>query len=202
MNTMIEKNKIKVLLMDIGGVFLTNGWPKESREAAARKFGFDFSEMDRRHDLAFDVYEEGGMALDDYLDIILFYQERPFTKEAFREFIFQQSQPLTEMLEGMIAWKESHPHLRFFSLNNEPKELHDYRVQQFNLRRVYDGFIASGDVGLRKPNPAIYKLAVAVAGVQPNECLYIDDREVLVAAGQKTGLHAWTHRSAAETFRF
>lgn len=193
---------IKALLIDIGGVLLTNGWPRESREAAAKKFDFDFAEMEHRHELAFDVYEEGGLTLDDYLDAILFYRERSFSKQDFTTFMFQQTAPLTEMLEGMIAWKARHPELRFFSLNNEPKELQVYRVEQFGLRRLYDGFVASCDVGFRKPDPRIYKLAAAVAGRKPEECLYIDDREILVSAGKKAGLQVWRHQNAEETIRY
>jgi putative hydrolase of the HAD superfamily len=150
----------------------------------------------------FNMYEGGRVSMDVYLDTILFYQDRPFSKEAFRAYMFEQSKPLEEMLEGMLAWKESYPHLRIFSLNNEPKELHAYRVNHFQLRRLYDGFVASCDVGLRKPDPAIYALAAGIAGVQPSECLYIDDRDVLAAAGRKAGLQARTHHTATETLQF
>jgi putative hydrolase of the HAD superfamily len=202
MENSFDLSAIKVLFLDIGGVLLTNGWSRESRQAAAREFGFDFSEMEKRHDLMFDIYELGRVTLDDYLDAILFYQERPFSKEDFRQFIFHQSKPLPQMLEWMIGFRAQHPHLRIFSLNNEPKELHLYRVQHFNLRQLYDGFVSSCDVGVRKPDPKIYELAVGVAGVLPAECLYIDDREPLVAAGEKAGLRGWTHQSAEQTIAF
>lgn len=198
----LDKAGIQVLFIDIGGVLLTNGWSRESRQAAASQFAFDFSEMDRRHELVFAVYEQGGLTLDAYLDTIVFYKDRPFTRQAFRAFMFQQSQALGNLLAWFVRWKESHPHLRFFSLNNEPKELHAYRVEEFNLRRLYDGFIASCDVGLRKPDPAIYALAAGIAGVQPSQCLYIDDRETLVEAGRKAGLNGWTHQNEERTIKF
>jgi putative hydrolase of the HAD superfamily len=202
MENSIDFSAIKVLFLDIGGVLLTNGWSRESRQAAAREFGFDFTEMEKRHDLIFDIYELGRVTLDDYLDSILFYQERPFSKEVFRQFMFQQSKLLPEMLEWMIGFRARSPHLRIFSLNNEPKELHRYRVRHFNLRRLYDGFVSSCDVGVRKPDPKIYELAAGVAGVSPAECLYIDDREPLVAAGEKAGLRGWPHQSVEKTTAF
>jgi putative hydrolase of the HAD superfamily len=91
---------------------------------------------------------------------------------------------------------------RIFSLNNEPKELHDHRVETFGLKRLYDGFICSCDVGLRKPDPAIYKLALRIAGVHPDECLYIDDRDALIRAGRWAGLPAWQHKTFEETKAF
>ena len=43
----------KILFSDIGGVLLTNGWGHESRQAAAKKFGIDYGEMDVLHDFIF-----------------------------------------------------------------------------------------------------------------------------------------------------
>ena len=201
MQTKKDKASIKVLFIDIGGVLLTNGWPQESRIAAARQFGFDFEEMEKRHNLIFGVYEEGRTTLDDYLHTILFYQERSFTRQDIQAFIFQQSLDLPGMLDELMAWRRRHSTIRVFSLNNEPKELHEYRVATFGLRRVFDGFVTSCHVGLRKPDPAIYKLAIGMAGVKAEDCLYIDDREVLVEAGKRAGLQGWLHQSAPETMQ-
>ena len=53
----------KILFSDIGGVLLTNGWGQESREAAAKKFGIDYNEMDFLHDFIFNVWEMGKISL-------------------------------------------------------------------------------------------------------------------------------------------
>ncbi len=195
-------NDIKVVFLDIGGVLLTNGWGRVSRQAAATEFGYDFEEIDKRHDLIFNVYEEGRVTLDTYLDTVLFYEPRPFSKEAYKEFMFQQSKQLPQLLDWLIAWKPQQPQLRFFSLNNEPRDLHQHRVQHFELRRLYDGFVCSCDLGLRKPDPQLFAIAAAIAGVPPHECLYIDDREVLIAAGKKAGFNVWHHQDNAATIAF
>jgi putative hydrolase of the HAD superfamily len=189
-------------VFDIGGVLLTNGWGHKSRQKAAVEFGFDYDIMNALHEFIFDIYEEGKVDLDYYLNTVLFYEPRNFTKDDFREFMFQQSVELPQTLQWLIDWKAQYPGLKFFSLNNEPKDLHNYRVKTFGLRRLFDGFISSCDVGLRKPDPAIYCLAPAVAGVAPEECLYFDDREVLVRAGAKAGLHARLHTSFEDTSNY
>ena len=192
----------KVLFLDIGGVLLTNGWAHEARQKAAAQFGFDYAKMNTMHEMIFDIYEQGSVSLDHYLDTILFYEPQAFTKEAFIKFIFEQSQELPQTLQWLINWKKSQPDLRIISVNNEPKELHEYRVNTFELRRLFDAFVCSADVGLRKPNPAIYQLALGVAGVRSDECLYVDDREALVRAGRWAGLPAWQHKSFEETKKF
>lgn len=191
-----------VLFLDIGGVLLTNGWGHESRQKAALHFGFDYPTMNALHEMVFDIYEQGSVSLDYYLDTVLFYQPRPFHKEDFVQFMLQCSQALPQTLQWFLTWRQTQPALRIFSLNNEPRELQDHRVKTFGLHRLFDGFICSCDVGLRKPNPAIYHLALRMSGVDAADCLYIDDREVLVRAGQWAGLPSWQHQTLADTCRF
>lgn len=192
----------QVLFLDIGGVLLTNGWGHESRQKAAHHFGFDYAAMNGRHDLVFDVYEEGKLTLDGYLDAVLFYQPRPFTKEAFKTFLLNESQPLPPLLDWLIEWRRDHPLVKVFSLNNEPKELHEFRVNTYGLRRLFDGFICSCYIGMRKPDPQMYRLAFDVAAVAPRDAVYIDDREMLAAFGKQYGLRAWQHKNFEETKAF
>ena len=195
-------SSIKVLFLDIGGVLLTNGWGHQSRQKAAEQFGFDYTTMNELNSITFDVYESGKMSLDDYLDTVLFYEPRTFSKEVFKQFMFSESKPLPQLLPWLLEWKQKHPQLKIFSINNEPKELHQYRVETYELRRLFDGFICSCDVQLRKPDPEIYTLALAIAAAAPEECIYIDDRDVLVRAGAKCGLQARVHKTFEETARF
>ena len=65
-----DVSKIKVVFMDIGGVLLTNGWGHESRQKAAKEFGFDYEEMNILHNFIYNVFEIGSISLDDYLLVI------------------------------------------------------------------------------------------------------------------------------------
>jgi len=90
---------ITTLFVDIGGVLLTNGWDHHARERAAANFKLDLAEMEERHHLTFDIYEDGKLNLKEYLDRTVFYQKRPFTLDHFREFMFAQSQSYPKMIE-------------------------------------------------------------------------------------------------------
>src|ERR1700748_168908 len=98
----------KILFFDIGGVLLTNGWGHESREAASKKFGFDYHEMGTLHDFIFNTYEIGRITLSEYLDTTLFYKPRTFTKEAFIAFMLEQSVELPGMLQWLVSFKQQH----------------------------------------------------------------------------------------------
>jgi putative hydrolase of the HAD superfamily len=187
------KRRIKILFSDIGGVLLTNGWGHESRKAAAKKFNIDYEEMDLLHDFIFNVYEMGKITLDDYLNTVVFNKKRDFTKEEFKQFMFGQSKQLPEMLPWMIDWKHKHEDIKVISINNEPRELNEYRIKTFKLHDFFDAFISSCEVGMRKPDPGIFQLALGIAQAKPEECIYFDDRFMLVEAAKKTGIQAHQH---------
>ncbi|TSJ43540.1 HAD-IA family hydrolase [Mucilaginibacter corticis] len=193
----MEANNLKILFFDIGGVMLSNGWGHESREEAARKFGLDYEEVNGLHNFIFNVYEIGGVTLDDYLDTVIFNHPRDFTREDFKEFVYQQSVELPT-LEWLKEWKKDCG-FRIISVNNEGKELNDYRVKKFKLHEFFDAFVSSCEVGLRKPDPAIWKLAMGIAQAQPNQCVYFDDRIMFVNAAQNLGIRAFQHKDLEST---
>jgi putative hydrolase of the HAD superfamily len=192
-NPYMQPSVLKVLFLDIGGVLLTNGWGHESRQRAAAIFDFDYDEMNRLHEFIFNIYEIGKITLDEYLNTVLFYKPRAFTKEDFISFMYSESKQLPHMLEWLVNWKETQDNVKIISINNEGKELNDYRIKKFGLHRCFDAFISSSEVGMRKPDPGIFKLALGIAQVSTQECLYFDDRPMLVEAAKKVGLPAILH---------
>jgi putative hydrolase of the HAD superfamily len=189
---------IKVLFLDMGGVILTNGWGRKSRELAAEKFALDFLDMNERHRMAFDSYETGKMSLRDYLQLTVFYEPRSFTPEVFMEFMYQQSQPLEPMLQFVQQLKAKN-NLRIIALNNEGRELNDYRIRTFGLDKFIDAYISSAFVHLRKPDKDIYELALDIAYVKPQEVLYFDDRMMFIQVARKLGINAVQHSSVEST---
>lgn len=183
----------KILFSDIGGVLLTNGWGQESREAAAKKFGIEYNEMDLLHDFIFNVWEMGKISLDDYLDTVVFNHPRKFSRKDFKGFMLQQSHELPGTLQWLIKWKNTNHFIKTISINNEPKELNEFRIKKFKLHNFFDAFVSSCEVGMRKPDPGIFRLALGIAQAQPDECLYFDDRAMLVEAAKKEGIHAYHH---------
>ena len=201
---MTSLTSITTLFTDIGNVLLTNGWDRQMRRRAAEKFGLDYEEMNERHHLTFDTYEEGKLSLDEYLDRLVFYEVRPFSREDFQAFVFAQSQPIPEMIDLISRLKVRHG-LKVATISNEGRELTTYRIKKFNLGAFVDFFIASCFVHLRKPDVDLYRLALDCAQVEPAQSVYIDDRamfgEVACALGIRcihhTGYHSTKSQLAA-----
>jgi putative hydrolase of the HAD superfamily len=189
----------KILLLDIGGVLLNNAWGHESRQKAADQFNIRYGEMEVLHNFIFSTYETGKITLDEYLDTVIFNHPRDFTRDAFRQFMFNESVELPQMLPWLRNWKQSNCGFRIFAVNNEGRELNQHRIQTFNLHDVFDGFISSCEVGMVKPDPNIWRLAMGIAQVQPHQCVYFDDRVMLARAAGKLGINAFHHQTFDQT---
>jgi putative hydrolase of the HAD superfamily len=181
---------VKGIYLDIGGVLLTNGWDTAMRKKAAAHFGFDFEEMDARHALMFEAHELGKISLDTYLDFTLFYEKRTFTNEQFKQYMRDQSLPHQEMIDLIQSLKKQHG-LKVGTISNEGRELTRHRVQW--LKSFVDFFVVSCFVHLKKPDPAIYQLALDVGQIPAHEVVYIDDRGVLVEVANSLGFKGLHH---------
>ena len=192
--------KITTLFLDIGGVLLTNGWGRESRKLAAREFGLDLDDMEERHHLTFDTYEVGKLSLDEYLGRVVFCRDRPFCRDDFKKFMFEQSRPYPRMLE-LISSLKSRYGLKIAAVNNEGRELTVHRIKTFGLDRIFDLFVSSCFVHFRKPDADIYRMALDLAQVSPDAALYIDDRLLFVEVARGLGLQAIQHQDFEGTRR-
>jgi putative hydrolase of the HAD superfamily len=192
---------ITTLFLDIGGVLLTNGWGHNMRRKAAEIFGLDYEEMNERHHLTFDTYEEGKLNLYEYLNRVIFYQERPFSLEEFRAYMFEQSQPYQEMID-LVCDLKAHYNLKIAAVSNEGRELTIYRIQKFALGKFIDFFVSSCFVHYRKPDADIFRIALDIAQVPPEEVVYIEDRLMFVEVAQSLdirGIHHTGYDSTRES---
>jgi len=192
-------SQITTLFLDIGGVLLTNGWDHNSRKRAAETFDLDYDEMNERHHLTFDTYEEGKLSLDDYLRRVVFYRERSFSREEFKTFMYAQSKPYPEMIKLIRGLKTQYG-LRVAAVSNEGRELTMYRVQQFELRTFVDFFVSSCFVHYRKPDEDLYRIALDISQAKSDQVIYIDDRGLFVEVARELGITGIVH-SAYEATR-
>jgi len=179
---------IDSLFWDIGGVLATNGWDHNSRMEAVQAFGLDWDEFRERHDLSFPAFDAGQITLDQYLDRTLFYRTRKFTREEFTAFMFAQSK---EYPESRAVLDDAARTGRYYvaSINNEPRELNQYRIEAFNLRKNFQAFFSSCYLHSRKPEEQIYRIALDVSQRAPERSVFIDDRPLNLENPRRLGMH-------------
>lgn len=179
---------ITTMFWDIGGVILTNGWDHNSRRAGASKFQLDWDDFEGRHELSFPAFDSGLIGMNEYLERTLFYRPRTFTREEFVAFMFEQSIEYPEARAVLDSVARKGKYL-VGALNNEPFELNEYRIKKFDLRRNFLVFFSSCYVHSRKPEEAIYRLALEITQRPPAECIFIDDRPLNLENPRRIGMN-------------
>jgi len=179
---------IDSLFWDIGGVLATNGWDHNSRMEAVQVFGLDWEEFRERHDLSFPAFDAGQITLDQYLVRTLFYRTRTFTKEEFTAFMFAQSKEYPES-RAVLADAARSGKYYIASINKEPRELNQYRIEAFNLRKDFQAFFSSCYLNARKPEETIYRIALEVSQRDPAKSVFIDDRPLNLENPRRLGMN-------------
>ncbi len=180
---------IRAIFWDVGGVLLTNAWDRSERMAALEHFRLDEEEFHARHEMVVSSFERGKITLDEYLASTIFYRNRPFTRDQFRDYMYSLSQPMPDVLAFASALADAGKYF-MSTINNESRELNLYRIEKFGLRGMFRLFVSSCFVGLRKPESGIYRLAIETTQINPQDCCFIDDRalnlECAAALGMRT----------------
>lgn len=178
---------IRAIFWDVGGVLLSNAWDRTERAEALQHFQLNEEEFHARHEMLVSSFERGKISLDEYLDRTIFYQPRPFPKDAFRAYMFSLSQPLAGMLEFAQAVADSHKYF-MGTINNESREMNQYRIERFAMRKIFSVFVSSCFVGFRKPEPDIYRVALEVTQFPAEQCCFVDDRPINLETAAKLGM--------------
>lgn len=191
----LRASPVRALFWDIGGVLLSNGWDRDQRREVVTHFGLDADDFQERHKLIVPELEMGRLSLDDYLTQTVFMHPRPFDRAEFVAAMEAQSVADDAALALLHSLSVGH---RMYALNNESRELNAFRRQKFHLDGPLLAFFSSCYLGIAKPNPAIYRLGLDLAGLQPASAVMIDDRLQNVEAARSVGMQAILFQDAEQ----
>ncbi len=188
---------IDQVMFDIGGVLGSNGWDREQRVAAVREFGLDAEDFQYRHEETVGALESGAISLDEYLDVTVFCEPRPFSPEAFKGFMFAQSVAFEDSI-AVVRDLRAKCGAHLVTLNNESRELNVYRIRQFGLRDLFSTFFTSCWLGVRKPMRDMYEKALGMTQADPRRCLFVDDREQNLSPARALGMRTIRFENAMQ----
>ncbi len=188
-----SRTKITATFWDCGGVLLTNGWDHVARRQVVEHFGLNFEEFEQRHTKPNDQWERGRITLHEYLQETVFYFPRQFSEADFVTQMRAVSRvlypPMIAFLRELRAKRTATCYPGMYLLSNESRELMAYRIPEFGLSVLFDAFLVSSYIGLRKPEAAFFQCALDISQRAPGECVFIDDRQENVAAARELGIH-------------
>ena len=106
--------------------------------------------------------------------------------------LFGGMEPDEAMVEGVLAARRAG--VRTAMLSNSWGE---DRYDREQLQSLFDAWVISGEVGLRKPDPAIYELAAERLGLPTSACVFVDDLPGNLKPARALGMATVVHRGDA-----
>jgi putative hydrolase of the HAD superfamily len=188
---------IKHVFFDIGGVLGSNGWDREQRDRAVQRFNLNPDDFQCRHEEVFSEWEEGRITIDEYLFSTVFYAPRNFTRENFIQFMYSQSVP-DEAVVSIARGLTGHARYTLMTLNNEADELNRYRIKRFGISDIFEAFLSSCWLGVRKPTRLFYERGLGIAQAEPASSLFIDNRQQNLTPASALGMSVILFTSAAQ----
>ena len=117
--------------------------------------------------------------------------------EAFIEFMYSQSAP-DEGVVNIARALTGHPRYTLMTLNNEADELNRHRIDKFGISEIFEAFLSSCWLGVRKPMQKFYERGLGIAQAKPATSLFIDDRQQNLAPASALGMNVIHFTSAAQ----
>ncbi|MGD0580451.1 MAG: HAD family phosphatase [Bryobacteraceae bacterium] len=188
---------IRALIFDLGRVLL-NLTPEASYARMAALSGLSRDEIQLRlRDSRLNYeFESGRISARDFAQKVCGLLGTAVPFEDFREVWYAMVDQGAIIPEQFIA--SLHKSYRLVLLSNT-NELHfDMLKERCPMLSHFDGYTLSYEVGVQKPDEAIYRDAVAKANCQARECFYTDDIQAYVEAARRIGIQAAQFRGLEE----
>lgn len=186
---------IKAVIFDLGNVLINF----DHRIAARRILKFTDKSEQEIFDLFFDSgltasYEEGKISSSQFFSVVkkilnlkISYKEfLPIWNEIF--FLTEENKAVYNLA---LSLKGRYTLLLLSNIN----EAHfAYIKKTFPVFDAFHYIITSFELGLRKPEPQVYKKIIEILKVSAGDIFYTDDREELVESAKSLGLRAFVYK--------
>ena len=191
---------IRTIFWDVGGVILTNGWDLGQRTRVLGRLGVDLAAYEAIHERANYYWERGLITAEEFFrQTVLHPNPRlELTFPLLWKQVCAESKVLNSGCLDLLAELKQGGKHRLATLNNESRELNEYRLDAFKLRSLFDYFICSGYLHEMKPKPGIYHSAIDISGFTASRALFIDDKQENCDAAAEAGMHTILFRSPAQ----
>lgn len=191
---------IRTVFWDLGGVVLTNSWDLEQRTRVLSRLGVDLQAYEEVHDRANYYWERGLITAEDFFaqTVLKANPTLSLTFDLLWPQVCAESKVLNPECLDLLAELKHMGRYRVATLNNESRELNEYRLDAFKLRSLFDYFICSGYVHEMKPMPGIYDAAVDISGFAAETAIFIDDRKENCLAAESVGMNSILFQSPTQ----
>jgi len=190
-------NSIKAVIWDLAGVVL-HTVKGTFNSLLAERLDVPLNDIERLiSSKENDLWDLNEIDDDAFYTFLLEELNMPMEKKSIlRKFVLKDFYIDQEILAYIKKIRKS---FTTVLLTNFPAHVHDFLKTDWIVDGAFDHIIASCDVKLLKPDPAIYTLTLARIGCLAEESVFIDDREVNVKAAEKLGINGIVYQSQSQT---
>ena len=200
----MPQRTVDTVIFDLGGVIMSNGKPSD--------FASRFPEADRERvieiimgpygqdsDHPWHRVERGEITMEECRSLNrdaiiesgimpILSTMQPQAQESSStggiSFNFSLSEPMVRLIHELRD-----NDIRIGVLTNNVREFREWWWPLMDFETVFDTVVDSSEVGLRKPNPAIYHLTMDRLGATPSRTAFLDDLQPNVDAASALGMH-------------
>jgi putative hydrolase of the HAD superfamily len=177
---------IRAVFFDLGGVIVRTEY-QAPRQQLAERLGMEYEDLDR---IVFNSEtgiqaSTGAITSQQHWEAVMKRLKRPLEEMAsIRDEFFAGDIVDRTILEFLRSLRGQHI---TGLISNAWSDLRDYLVRE-KMIDAFDHIIISAEVGVAKPDPRIFQVALERAGVKPDEAVFVDDFYVNIEGCEKVGI--------------
>lgn len=177
---------MKAIIFDLGGVYFTDG-SENFANYVHKKYGNSKSKVLNaiRSSEPATNYRIGKISKEEYWKKVLEILKINENPKVLQKIYLDGYKPIEGTIEIIRKLKVRY---KLAYLSDNVKDRAEYLQAKFDFKKDFDCGVLSHDVGVRKPDPMIYKLVLEKLGIKPEESIFIDDLEISLEGARKVGL--------------
>lgn len=188
---------IRAVFFDLGGVIVRTEY-QAPRQQLAERLGMEYDDLSK---IVFDSETGlqaslGAITALQHWESVMKRLKRPYEEmTAIRDEFFAGDIVDRDILQFL---RSLHGKYVTGLISNAWSDLRDYLVRE-KMDDAFDHIIISAEVGVAKPEPKIFKIALEKAGVKPNEAVFVDDFYANIEGCEKVGMKGIHFKDAQTT---
>ena len=189
---------VRAVVFDYGMV-LTSPPDPEAHAHLVRITGLPADKLDALYWADRHAFDEGKLTGQTYWQAIAQQAGLNLSSAAIEELVYWDGRLWMALNPPMLAWAEAlrARGIRTAILSNMGDTVLRSMEREFDWLNRFDVLVWSYQLGMAKPDPAIYRYTLEKLGTRPEETLFIDDRQVNVEAAAALCMQAIVFTNAA-----
>jgi putative hydrolase of the HAD superfamily len=190
---------IRAVFFDLGGVIVRTEY-QTPRQKLAERLGMEYDDLSR---IVFDSdtglqASIGTITSEQHWESVMKRLKRSAEEmTAIREEFFAGDIVDRQLLEFLRSLRGK---IQTGLISNAWSDLRDY-LRREKMIDAFDHIIISAEVGVAKPDPKIFQIALEKAGVSPSEAVFVDDFYVNIEGCEKVGMQGIHFKDAPSTLQ-